>query len=65
VPIRSLFQVPTLAHIAVVIVKNQVEKAEIKDLESLLAGLEALSDEEARLLFANEHGNGGNPLSKK
>jgi acyl carrier protein len=65
VSIRSLFQAPTVADMAVVIVQNQLEKAESKDLESLLAELEALSDEEARWRFAQEHGNGGNPPSKK
>ena len=65
VPIRSLFQAPTVADMAVVIVQNQLEKAESKDLESLLAEVEALSDEEARWRFAEEYGNGWNPLSKK
>jgi amino acid adenylation domain-containing protein len=65
VPIRSLFQAPTVADMAVVIVQNQLEKADSKDLESLLAEVEALSDEEAGRRFAEEHGNGDNPLSKK
>jgi len=59
VTLRSLFQAPTVADMAVVIVQNQVEKAESKDIEYLLAELEELSDEESRRLFAEERGNGG------
>jgi amino acid adenylation domain-containing protein len=47
VPLRSLFQAPTVAELAVVIAQEQVEKAEGKDIDSMLAELEALSDEEA------------------
>jgi acyl carrier protein len=65
VPIRSLFQAPTVADMAVVIVQNQLAKADSNDLESLLAEVEALSDEEAGRRFAEQHGNGDNPLSEK
>jgi acyl carrier protein len=47
VPLRSLFQAPTVADMAVVIVLNQAEKAESKDIDRMLAELEVLSDEEA------------------
>ena len=60
VPLRSLFKAPTVADMAVVIVQNQVEKAESKDFERLLAELEALSDGEARKLFTDEGINRGN-----
>ncbi|MGV7224081.1 MAG: AMP-binding protein [Nitrospinales bacterium] len=57
--LKSLFQAPTLSGMAVVIAKNQAKKAESKDIERLLAELEALSDEQARRRLADEGGNGG------
>jgi len=58
--LRSLFKAPTVADMAVVIIQNQVEKAESKDVDRMLAELEALSDAEARRVFGDERGNGGN-----
>jgi amino acid adenylation domain-containing protein len=60
VPLRSLFQAPTVADMAVVIVQNQLEKAESKDIDRMLAELEALSDEEARQLLGDENVKGVN-----
>jgi hypothetical protein len=60
VPLRSLFQVPTVAHMAVVIDQNQVEKTESEDIDRMLAELEALSDGEAQRLFADESVKGDN-----
>ena len=54
VPLRSLFQAPTVADMAVVIVQKRAEKAESKDIDRLLADLEGLSDGEARRRFADE-----------
>ncbi len=54
VPLRSLFKAPTVADMAVVIVQNQLEKAESKDVERMLAEVEALSDKEARRALGNE-----------
>jgi acyl carrier protein len=51
VSLRSLFQAPTVADMAVITVQNQIEKAESKNIERTLAKLEALSDEEAQRLF--------------
>ena len=56
VPLRSLFQSPTVADMTVVIVQQQAEKAEREDIEQMLAQLEALSDEETQRLIA-ESGN--------
>jgi len=60
VPLRSLFQAATVANMAVVIVQNQVEKAESKDIDRMLAELEALSDEEAQRVFGDERVKGAN-----
>jgi amino acid adenylation domain-containing protein len=64
VPLRSLFQAPTVADMAVVIIQNEVEKAESKDIDRMLDELKALSDEEARRVFGDEHGNGGNGVER-
>ena len=47
-PVRSFFETPTVASMSVAIVQL------IEDTERMLAELEALSDEEARLLLAKE-----------
>jgi len=51
--LSSLFAAPTVAEIAVVIAQNQAKKAERE--EASLADLEALSDEEAQRLLAEEN----------
>jgi amino acid adenylation domain-containing protein len=60
VPLRSLFQAPTVADMAVVIVQNQVEKAESKDIDHMLTELETLSDEEARRVLGDKSVKGVN-----
>src|SRR5262249_20341463 len=47
-PLHSLFQAPTVAQMALVIVQEQARKLGEKDLERILADLEALSEDEAR-----------------
>jgi acyl carrier protein len=60
VPLRSLFEAPTVADMAVVIVQNQIEKAESKDVERMLTEVEAISDKEARRALDDERRNRGN-----
>jgi acyl carrier protein len=55
-PLRSLFQSPTIAEMAAVIEAYQEKKIGEADLEGMLAELESLSDEEARRLLAEESG---------
>ena len=55
-PIKSLLEAPTVAEMAVVIMQNQAKKAGEEDLDRMLAELEALSDDEARRLIAEESG---------
>jgi acyl carrier protein len=53
-PLRSLFEAPTVASMAVAITQNQAKQAAQEDLDRMLAELEALSDEEAQSRLAKE-----------
>ena len=52
-PLRSLFESPTVAEMALVVTQNQAMQAKPEDIERMLAELEALSDTEARQLLAD------------
>ena len=54
VPLRSLFETPTVAEMAVVITQNQAKKVGQEDPARMLTEVEALSDEEAQRLLAQE-----------
>jgi non-ribosomal peptide synthetase component F len=47
-PLHSLFEAPTVARMALVIMEHQAKKLDDKLLERILADLEALSEDEAR-----------------
>jgi hypothetical protein len=49
-PLRSLFASPTVADMTVVIIQNQMKRAQEKDIERMLAELEELSDDAAKQL---------------
>ncbi|MFN8596438.1 MAG: amino acid adenylation domain-containing protein, partial [Anaerolineae bacterium] len=52
VPVRSVFEAPTIEQLAVVIAQHQAEQvADHEDVERLLAELEHLSDDEARQMM--------------
>jgi len=53
-PIKSLFESPTVADMAVVITENMAKKVGDEELALMLAELESLSDEEARKRLADE-----------
>ncbi|MFQ5684962.1 MAG: AMP-binding protein, partial [Candidatus Binatia bacterium] len=53
-PIKSLFESPTVADMAVVITENMAKKAGNKELAHMLAELESISNEEARKRLADE-----------
>jgi len=55
VPLRSLFENPTIAELAVQIVQGEAKKVAPEDLADILADLESLSDEEAERLLADEN----------
>jgi len=48
IPLELLFQSPTIAAMAAVITENQLNQPGAKQLESILDGLESMSDEEAQ-----------------
>jgi amino acid adenylation domain-containing protein len=54
IPLQSLFQSPTVAAMAVVIMNHQGKKLEEKELNRLLTELESLSEEEALRLWLDE-----------
>jgi acyl carrier protein len=53
-PIKSLFESPTVADMTVVITENMAKKAGDEDLTRMLTELESLSDEEAQRLLSNQ-----------
>ena len=53
-PLKALFESPTVADMALVITKNQANKAGHEDLTRMLSELENMSDEEAQRLLAQE-----------
>jgi len=53
-PLQSLFQSPTIAAMAAVIMEHQGKRLGEEELERVLGDLESLSDEEARRLLAEE-----------
>jgi hypothetical protein len=52
-PLRSLFQSPTVAEMAAVIAEHQGTKLDGRSLEHILSDLESLSEEEARRLLSD------------
>ena len=56
VPVRLVFENPTVAELAVAVVQLKAEKKEPRDIDHILAQLEMLSDEEAQeLLYEKNH----------
>jgi acyl carrier protein len=52
-PVRSLFEAPTVAGLALTVSQRQAEQAEYEELAHLLAEVEELPDEEVRRLLAD------------
>ena len=53
-PLRSIFQSPTVAEMALAITQSQAKGAKPEDIERMLAELEALSAEQAERLLSEE-----------
>jgi acyl carrier protein len=51
-PLRSVFEFPTIAELAELVVAQQLEQVESDDLDTILAAVDELSDEEAALLLS-------------
>ena len=58
VPLRSLFESPTIAAMAVVITEHQGRKLENVEIENILKELDSMSEEEAREMVAKGAGRG-------
>ena len=56
VPLQVLFQSPTIAAMAAVIAEHQTKKLGDNEIEAILAELESLTDEEAKLLLTGGAG---------
>ena len=48
VPLRSIFETPTIADLSVTLIQNRAASIESQELEGLMARLEQLSEEEAQ-----------------
>ena len=51
VPLRALFEKPTVAGVAQAVAETRLQQAEASEIETLLADLEDLSEEEAEALL--------------
>ena len=54
IPLRSLFEAPTVTEMAAVIVESQARKLKQADLDRLLTELKSLSDNAAQRLLDNQ-----------
>jgi amino acid adenylation domain-containing protein len=55
VPLRRMFEAPTVEQMAAVVTEHQAKKLKVAELNSILGNLEALTDEEAQDLLSNEN----------
>ena len=58
VPLRTLFEKPTVEELAVVVMERQAERVAGEEVSSILAEVESLSDEEARRILADQSETG-------
>ena len=58
VPVRFVFENPTVAELALAIIQRKAEKEEPRDIDHILAQLETLSDEEAQKLLYDSNRTG-------
>ena len=62
-PLRALFEAPTVADMALAITQSQAKEAKPEDIERMLAELEALSAGEEKQLLAEET-KSSNPIGR-
>jgi acyl-CoA synthetase (AMP-forming)/AMP-acid ligase II/acyl carrier protein len=61
IPLRALFEKPTIADLALAVAQARVEQSDPSEVDQLLAGLEDLSDEEVETLLAAQGGGEAPP----
>jgi amino acid adenylation domain-containing protein len=61
IPLRSLFESPTIASLALAIVQAKASQSNAEMMQALLDDLERLSDDEIEMLLSNEPGEQLNP----
>ena len=59
IPLRSLFEAPTVDEMALVIVQNLAEQAGQEEIERMLVELEALAGEQGKQLLTDEDESSG------
>jgi hypothetical protein len=59
VPLRAIFETPTLLGLAVQVAQTRAKKVPAEAMESMLADLESLSEEETERLLAQERSRKG------
>jgi len=53
-PVKALFDAPTVAEMAAIIVRNQAKRASDEDLAQMVREVEAMNEDEARKQLADE-----------
>jgi acyl carrier protein len=61
VPLRALFEKPTIADLALAVAQARVEQSTSSEVDALLDSLEDLTDEEVEALLAAQAGGGDPP----
>jgi amino acid adenylation domain-containing protein len=62
VPLRALFEKPTIADLALAVAQARVEQSAASEVDALLDSLEDLTDEEVEALLAAQTGGGEPPV---
>jgi amino acid adenylation domain-containing protein len=56
-PVRVLFEAPTVAELNVAVLKSQADKLDLDNLEGILAEIDGLNENEAKLLIGERDGD--------
>jgi hypothetical protein len=53
-PVKALFESPTVAEVAIIMEQNQVKRAHDKELAQMLREIESMSEEDAQCLLGDQ-----------